>query len=259
MAEMSPDVKKALDEQKKNCPFCKMIQGEIPVKETYKDSKVYAILDINPLYTGHTLLMPIEHFPILPYMGKDLFSHAFKIVQEMCFALKTALLMTGTTVFIANGASAGQQSPHFMIHIIPREAGDKVDCFGLESSKSDQQAHDDAYRILSHNMPILMFNHFNESPASWHKNKPVKSKKAFSKGEVISIIEKNPPLKKIIEEQPEVLVSELSKNKQLMELFLAVDVNDIILHFNKKWVRKEIVISKIDPNDQFNNVEKMFR
>ena len=44
-----------------DCIFCKIINGEIPSKRVYEDDKVIAILDVNPVVDGHTLVIPKKH------------------------------------------------------------------------------------------------------------------------------------------------------------------------------------------------------
>ncbi|MGE5144450.1 MAG: HIT domain-containing protein, partial [Acidobacteriota bacterium] len=38
--------------------FGKIIRGQIPCHKVYEDEQVLAFLDINPLSTGHTLVIP---------------------------------------------------------------------------------------------------------------------------------------------------------------------------------------------------------
>ncbi len=38
--------------------FTRIIKGEIPSYKVAEDEKNYAFLDINPLVTGHTLVVP---------------------------------------------------------------------------------------------------------------------------------------------------------------------------------------------------------
>ena len=61
---MSPE--QIAEMQKQQCIFCKIIKGDIPGKKVFQDDFVEAILDINPAAKGHTLVMPKEHYPILP-------------------------------------------------------------------------------------------------------------------------------------------------------------------------------------------------
>ncbi len=44
-----------------NCIFCKIVKGEIPSYKVYEDDRFLAFLDIRPISTGHTLVIPKEH------------------------------------------------------------------------------------------------------------------------------------------------------------------------------------------------------
>src|SRR3989338_7365388 len=124
--KLSPEQQKAVEEQKTNCPFCKIVKGEIPAKKVYDDADVQVVMDINPASRGHMLVMPKEHYPIMPLIPDKTFEHLFSVVQELCGAVQHGLLSAGSTVFIANGAAAGQQSQHFLLHVIPRENADHL-------------------------------------------------------------------------------------------------------------------------------------
>ena len=52
--------------QKQQCIFCQIISGKIPAKKIYDDEIAIAILDINPASKGHLLLLPKEHYMIMP-------------------------------------------------------------------------------------------------------------------------------------------------------------------------------------------------
>ena len=85
---LSPELKAQLAEQKKQCVFCKLIAKEIPGKIVFEDAKTMALLDIYPAVKGHTLFLPKEHYPILPYMPEDDFTHFFSLLPSMTKAVK---------------------------------------------------------------------------------------------------------------------------------------------------------------------------
>ena len=43
------------------CIFCKIATGELPSHKVYEDEHFVAFLDIRPLSTGHTLVIPKTH------------------------------------------------------------------------------------------------------------------------------------------------------------------------------------------------------
>ena len=115
LRNMSPE--EIAELQRKNCVFCKIVRGGIPGKKVYEDEMILAILDINPASKGHTLVLPKEHYPLLPLLPLNLFNHLFTKTQQLIVAIEKATVNPGVTVFIANGAAAGQQSPHFLFHL----------------------------------------------------------------------------------------------------------------------------------------------
>ena len=130
-----------IEETKKNCIFCHIINGKVPSRRIYEDDKVLAILDINPANQGHVLLLPKEHYMIMPQIPDDILGHIFKISKYISNAILRAFKAKGTNIFIANGAVAGQKAPHFMVHIIPRFENDNIKCFELHKKtlKDEQQ------------------------------------------------------------------------------------------------------------------------
>ena len=122
--ELSPE--EAYEQQKSNCIFCKIIKGDIPSNKIHEDKNFVAILDINPASKGHVLIVPKEHLVIMPQMNPTLVGSLGVFIKNISTKIIKNLGTSGTSIFIANGAVAGQRSPHFIAHIIPREEGDDI-------------------------------------------------------------------------------------------------------------------------------------
>lgn len=167
--ELSPEVKAQLEEQKKNCIFCKILAGEVESNKVYEDKLMYAILDINPVAKAHALFMPKEHYPILPYLPAETFKHIFGLMPKITKAMQDAMLCSGVNVLIANGAVAGQNAPHFLIHIFPRENRDGLNKYELKGNNVDKAKVEQIKPTLANNLPIMMRNHFGRNPAEWNK------------------------------------------------------------------------------------------
>jgi len=116
-----------------NCIFCQLLSTG-RAKEVYRDSKMAAVLDINPWVKGHTLVMPIEHQPVLPLIPKPTFAHIFGTLPKLAGAINSAMLAAGSNLLIANGGAAGQQSPHFLMHLLPRGQGDMIFNFDMKGA-----------------------------------------------------------------------------------------------------------------------------
>ncbi|MGC9310767.1 MAG: HIT domain-containing protein [Candidatus Aenigmatarchaeota archaeon] len=153
------------EDVKAACPFCKIVKGEIPSKKVYEEDKLVAALDINPKSPGHTLLMPKEHYPILPVLPADVFCELFAAAKKLSVACSKAVDANFSNIFIANGAAAGQQSQHFMVHIIPNKVkgGFEIPLDGADTAQIQATCE-----MFSNNLPIMLQNHFQRN----HSLKP---------------------------------------------------------------------------------------
>ncbi|MBI4146750.1 HIT domain-containing protein [Candidatus Woesearchaeota archaeon] len=108
------------------CIFCHIANGKIPTKKVYEDDQVVAVLDINPGVEGHVLVLTKKHVVVMPQMDDVLVGHVGMVAKQLSQAIIRAFKCEGTSVFVANGASAGQRAPHFMLHVMPRKEKDGV-------------------------------------------------------------------------------------------------------------------------------------
>ncbi|MBI3290901.1 HIT family protein, partial [Candidatus Falkowbacteria bacterium] len=153
---LTPELKQQLAEQKKQCIFCKLISGEIPnAKKVFEDGKTIALLDIYPALKGHTLFMLKEHHPMPAYVSLEELTHKLSLIPGLSQAIKSALARTGMNVFIAMGDVAGQQSYHFMIHLLPREPEDKFFNFLLKkNTKTTEEDKKNISDLLRKILPL---------------------------------------------------------------------------------------------------------
>jgi histidine triad (HIT) family protein len=120
-----------MDYQKKKCIFCNIISGKVQSKKVYEDDKCIAILDINPANPGHVLILPKEHYAILPQMPENIVGHLFVVAKAFSGVILKGLKVGGSTIFVANGVLAGQRAQHFMLHVIPRKESDGLDILNI--------------------------------------------------------------------------------------------------------------------------------
>ena len=102
----------------KDCLFCKMISGEIPVDKVYEDDNMIIIRDIDPKAKNHFLCIVKSHFKYLAEMTEkdsEMLKNCLKKIPE----LKEILgLQEGYRLVINQGDDAGQSVPHLHIHIL---------------------------------------------------------------------------------------------------------------------------------------------
>lgn len=103
--------------------FTRIIRGEIPCHKVYEDDHVLAFLDINPLSTGHTLVVPKEPAPTLDALSDDAAAALGRALPRICRAVKQVTGCDDYNVLQNNGAAAHQAVLHVHFHIIPKPSG----------------------------------------------------------------------------------------------------------------------------------------
>lgn len=244
--ELSPEQQKTLEDQKKQCIFCQIIEGKVPTKKVYEDDLILGILDINPASKGHVLLMPKEHYPIMPLIPPETFKRMVDKIKSVDECVKDATLCKETTVFVANGAAAGQQSAHFMLHIIPREGGDGLEMLDVGHKDAPEKEVKEVIEkvgpmlnaMLQKNLPALGFAKQIGSSTKNTETGPTSTSvqgmpQKISKQQLLQIINSNPQIKELIIQKPEQFKQMVPQHPQLNQLFADVDINTIIEEVKK--------------------------
>jgi histidine triad (HIT) family protein len=107
-----------------DCVFCKIRDGQIPSLKIFEDEKTLAFMDINPLNSGHCLVITKSHAPTLFEAEVDDLQAAIATAQRVALAIRDGLKPDGLNMLQANGAAAFQSVPHFHLHLIPRWTND---------------------------------------------------------------------------------------------------------------------------------------
>ncbi len=147
LKNMSPEELK--EYQKKNCIFCQIISGKVASKKVFEDDKCIGVLDINPANPGHVLLLPKEHYAILPQVPETEIEHMFMVAKAFSNVMLKALGCGGTNIFVANGVAAGQKAQHFMLHVIPRKEGDNIGMVIPEKQVNENDLEQIKEKLLS--------------------------------------------------------------------------------------------------------------
>jgi len=259
LEKMSPEEISAL--QKQNCIFCKIISGEIPSKKIFEDDKVVAILDIRPATKGHILILPKEHYPILPLVPPDVFKRLFIQTKFLSNVLKKTLLCSSVSLFIANGAVAGQQSPHFLFHLIPREKNDGLTFLDLPVNSEFVSFQKDIASSLKNNLEIMMKNHVKREGKKLIPE--VKLSEEERREKVFAIIEENKDARALLRKSPVEFKKLISENDDLKNIFLGVDLEKLSEKLNElpeeeiQKPKPEVFLGS-DPLEQKNRVFKYF-
>jgi histidine triad (HIT) family protein len=109
------------------CAFCRIISGEIESHIVFADAVSLAFLDHHPLFPGHSLLVPKNHYETLNDLPAELIEPLFTNARLMARAVEQAMKAEGTFIAINNRISQGV--PHLHIHIVPRRKRDGLKGF----------------------------------------------------------------------------------------------------------------------------------
>jgi histidine triad (HIT) family protein len=107
-----------------DCVFCKIRDGQIPSLKIFEDAATLAFMDINPLNSGHCLVITKTHAANLFEAPVEDLQAAIATAQRVAQAIREGLKPDGLNMLQANGVAAFQSVLHFHLHLIPRWTGD---------------------------------------------------------------------------------------------------------------------------------------
>lgn len=102
--------------------FSKIISGELPSYKIYEDEFVIAILDINPIQKGHTLVIPKQEVDDLFSLDEKVFDHVMHRVRYMSQILKAKFDCARVCALVE-----GYNIPHAHVHLVPTNSPEDFD------------------------------------------------------------------------------------------------------------------------------------
>lgn len=103
-----------------DCVFCKIIRGEIPCFKVWEDDRTLAFMDINPVATGHALIIPRFHTPNIYEAPEEWLGPTLGSVSRVARAVRDEVKPDGINILQANDKGAAQSVFHIHFHVIPR-------------------------------------------------------------------------------------------------------------------------------------------
>ncbi len=107
-----------------DCIFCSIAAGKIPSVKIYEDELVYAFLDIGPINSGHTLVIPKEHHQSCATVPEHIAGRMFRVGSAVGTALRRECGYEAFNLHLADGTAAGQVVMHAHLHVVPRGIDD---------------------------------------------------------------------------------------------------------------------------------------
>lgn len=83
----------------------------------YEDEIVKAILDVEPLANGHTLILPKKHYKDLDDIDEKTITHVMMVAKKVKKMIEDRLSPIGITLIQNNGSA--QDMKHFYLHVRP--------------------------------------------------------------------------------------------------------------------------------------------
>ena len=94
--------------------FTKIIKGEIPCHKIMENERFLAFLDIRPITTGHTLVIPKKEIDYFFDMEDALMGEMMAFGKKVASKIKKAVPCRKVGVMVA-----GIEVPHAHVHLVP--------------------------------------------------------------------------------------------------------------------------------------------
>jgi histidine triad (HIT) family protein len=123
----------------KPCIFCQIVEGSLPSHRIYEDMDVLAFLDIQQTTSGHTIVIPKQHYDHFLSTPKHVMNQVMNVAQRIGQAQMQTLEAKGVNLLSNVLKAAGQSVFHFHVHVIPRYLpSDRLTIDMMKSDDFDQ-------------------------------------------------------------------------------------------------------------------------
>lgn len=122
--------------------FTRIIAGELPGTFVWRDDECVAFLSINPVRSGHTLVVPRAEVDHWIDLEPPLALHLMGVSQEIGRAQQAALHPTRVGLLIA-----GLEVPHTHLHLIPMRSEADLHLSNASSSVTQEELEANAGAI----------------------------------------------------------------------------------------------------------------
>ncbi|MBR0725961.1 HIT family protein [Bradyrhizobium manausense] len=128
--------------------FAKILRGEIPCFEVFRDERTFAFLDIMPRSPGHTLVIPRAPARGILDIADDDLAAVTRTAKRIAIAAMTAFEAEGIILQQFSEPASGQVVFHLHMHVMPVRAG--VELLPAQTRKEDMAVlADHAKRMIA--------------------------------------------------------------------------------------------------------------
>ena len=125
--------------------FTKIINGDIPAKFVHRDESCVVFMSINPIATGHALVVPIVEIDQWTDLSQSLSQHLFAIASKVGNAQKRAFGCERVGLIIA-----GFEVDHCHLHVIPTNSMSDLSFANAASHIEGNELQEAATSISQH-------------------------------------------------------------------------------------------------------------
>lgn len=104
------------------CIFCRVVRGEIPAKQAFRDDRVIAIEDVNPQAPVHLLVLPLDHYQTLGEIVSADARVADAVVRAATSLGTQRGGADGFRLVVNTGEFGGQTVGHAHVHVLAGRA-----------------------------------------------------------------------------------------------------------------------------------------
>lgn len=128
--------------------FAKVLRGEIPCFEVFRDDRSLAFLDIMPRSPGHTLVIPRAPARGILDIADDDLAAVARTAKRIAIAAMKAFDAEGIILQQFSEPASGQVVLHLHVHVMPVRAG--VELLPAQTHKEDMAVlADHAKRMIA--------------------------------------------------------------------------------------------------------------
>src|SRR5437899_48411 len=102
------------------CAFCDILAGTNPHSMVFEDADTLAFMSLRQQREGHVLVIPRRHVENVFDLDVSTGSAVMATTVRVARAVRDACRPEGLHLWQSNGPAAGQEVPHFHMHVMPR-------------------------------------------------------------------------------------------------------------------------------------------